>query len=98
MPTRWEYLRVRYHYHRGMGDGEAEQYFSIRRPGARFSETEVRSRASIADWPRMLEAFGDEGWELVTETVTGSAVIEHDGRPSATIPVEICWTLKRPAG
>lgn len=49
--------------------------------------------ASIQD---LLNEFGAEGWELVSETVLDTTIVTSQiGWPKAGTPIEIRWTLKR---
>jgi hypothetical protein len=56
-------------------------------------EDEGRDRHSIEN---LLNEFGAEGWELVSEAVLDNTIVSnHAGWPKVGTPVEVRWIMKR---
>lgn len=95
--TEWEYMRVWYLTSTevsrpGQSQTWSQEYW-ISRPGA---EQEQLAAAGV-DFDVLLNEFGAEGWELVSENTRDSVVIaEQRGWPNVGTPVSIVWTFKRP--
>lgn len=95
MRTRWEYLRVRYRQTTGWGSGGQRwtTTYSIHRPGV--DEAEKRNGDDVQSFT-LINELGEEGWELVAETVWDTAaVVDTGGWSNVGIPVELVWTFKR---
>jgi hypothetical protein len=96
MSDRWEYMTICW----VAQTSPSRQDLHIWRPG---EEEEIRRQWSKADpdapgpKPReLLNEFGADGWELVSDTVTESAVGRTiSGWDRGGFPVRREWTLKR---
>ena len=91
---RWEYLTVVWAQtakRRAEGDGwDYVQAWQVSWPGTH--DWDIRSERPAA------HELGLDGWELVSETVTSSAIPGDgvQGYPDATMPIAMRWTYKRP--
>jgi hypothetical protein len=93
--TRWEYLILVW---RESMTGEVqapsyERHLSI----TRSRDRRVQRVHAEKPFMEVMHELGAEGWELVGESVTSSALFEgHDGFPAASVAVGRRWTFKRP--
>jgi hypothetical protein len=98
--TRWEYLSVVWTLTaKPEWDNKwsMESGYHIWRPGA--GEPEVRKTDGATVSPlghEIINELGGEGWELVSETVTRSAVSTAQGYPTAGVPIATSLIFKRP--
>ena len=83
--TRWEYLRVSY---QAAPIGGVKWW--IQRPGKGED-----SLPESTDWFVLANELGADGWELVTDQISGSAVIATLGWDHASQPVWRSWIFKR---
>lgn len=90
MSDSWEYMQIVWAY---TGSGVEEAFF-ISQPGKGSDKRD----ASDLHINELLNEFGAQGWELVTETVLESVVMEHKGWGPAGMPKRERWTLKRWTG
>jgi hypothetical protein len=102
--TRWEYMLIYWTYST-WSDGKTRQWkkeFFISRPDGE-EETRVawlhdgsegKTSTTIS---RLLNEFGAEGWELISENALENEVFEENyGWKMAGGPIGMRWTLKRP--
>jgi hypothetical protein len=92
---RWEYLTLTW-MHSASGTEGALQYESkwLIRQGHTGVETQRSADDALVD---VLADLGNEGWELVNETLQSSTQLSRPGFPSASTPLRVRWILKRPA-
>jgi hypothetical protein len=91
----WEYLTLTWS-HTATGTEGALQY---------ESKWLVRHGHSGVDEPRsadealvdVLADLGQDGWELVNETLQSSTQLNKAGFPNTSTPLRVRWILKRPA-
>ena len=100
MAKRWEYMSIDWEQVRESSRDRDHATYYVRRPGA---EVEVRpgydSAKPDAEVPRfldLLQEFGAEGWELVSETVFDAATVYALGWKTVQSPVSMRWMMKRP--
>lgn len=105
----WEYLYVthtyetKWRYHtreKDFGPPERDRVqkwahvYKIARPDAEVETLEWER----PNWAKLLCQFGGEGWELVSEQVTDTTIVETSGGwKEVAVPVRTAWTFKRPS-
>jgi hypothetical protein len=94
----WEYLYVTYTYtytaSRHYPMQEWTHVYKISRRGSALETLEGEKPR----WPELLHQFGAEGWELVSERVGKTTIVNSSaGWNDVAVPVTIAWTFKRPA-
>lgn len=93
--TRWEYLVLVW---RETMTGEVqaptyERHLSIKTSG----DGEEQRIPAEKPFMEVMHELGAEGWELVGESATTSALFEaYDGFPATSVAVGKRWTFKRP--
>lgn len=94
---RWEYMSILWEETRDISRDYA--MFYIDRPGAevdtRRGHDSNDPEAEHVRYLDLLQKFGAEGWEVVGETVLGTATVQALGWKAVQSPVRIRWTLKR---
>jgi hypothetical protein len=92
---RWEYLTLTW-THSASGPDDALQYDSkwLIRQAHTGADTERPATDALVD---VLADLGNDGWDLVSETVQSSAHVAKTGYPTATTPLRVRWILKRAA-
>lgn len=103
MTAGWEYMVLiwRQKTREVGGKPQWRNEFQIRKAGAAV-ETRVEFDFGEEDEKKivlldLLNEFGAEGWEAVTETPLMAAMgSDIEGFREVGAPVEICWLLKRP--
>lgn len=92
--TRWEYLRVRWEYQTWGQASDKPTWVEklwIRRPN------EQEEELPDADFFVLFNELGLDGWELIAERVNSATVLgSKSGWTSASEPIDLRWTFKRP--
>jgi hypothetical protein len=91
---RWEYLTLTW-MHSASGEEGALKYESkwLIRHGHSGVETPRSADDALVD---VLADLGQDGWELVNETLQSSAALSKSGFANTTTPLRVRWILKRP--
>ncbi|HEX3733776.1 MAG TPA: hypothetical protein VHU86_01355 [Solirubrobacterales bacterium] len=107
MTDRWEYMSVVWTYEAKPLPGSAEnrqwafkEDFWIWHPGAETAEHRPykdTQEKNVSGTPLLtiLNEFGAQGWEVITETLRESAAGKRRGWPEAAYPIVRQWLLKR---
>ena len=98
MTEHWEYLSLTYNSATSVeqsASGSRRRYnqsYSVRRP-----DGVVEERRGDLSVDVLLNELGNDGWELVSETVWHTAIMEGvNGWTESGSPVTARWTFKRP--
>ena len=83
---KWRYKKDFYIWHPGATEAD-------HRPVSDSEDKEVSGPNSLD----LLNELGKEGWELVGEMISESAIAKRLGWPDAGYPIRREWTLKRPS-
>jgi hypothetical protein len=98
MKQRWEYLVVFYQETTQIdtaGNRTWNNSYHVIHPEA--NKTGTRS-ADTATWAALLNEFGSEGWELISDSTVDTTVVGHkNGWMDVGVPIRMMFTFKRPA-
>ena len=103
MSTRWEYLVISWNMTATPPASPSEEWrlegaYHIARPGAVGVETRRYDGAHSSTLAfELLNEFGAEGWELVSNVVERTTLAPAQGYQTAGVPIASTQIFKRPA-